>query len=199
MPAKTPKGEATRRRIVEAAADLFHQRGVRGTSPDDILRAAGVGKGQFYYYFRGKADLVHAVLSAHHDAIEGDCGPIPHALQTWDDLEAWFLAHVELQARSQMTRGCPFGGVGNELGDDDELLRLDVDRIFVAVERRLARLFLVEQLEGRLRADVEVDALARYCLAVVQGAMLLGKVRRDASHARQPIEAALAHLRSLRT
>ena len=45
-----------------AAAVLLYQRGVRATSLDDVLAAAGCGKSQLYRYFDDKADLVGAVI-----------------------------------------------------------------------------------------------------------------------------------------
>ena len=49
---RTGRGRASRERIVERAADLFAERGIAGTSVDEVLAAAKAGKGQFYHYFR---------------------------------------------------------------------------------------------------------------------------------------------------
>ena len=61
-PRLTPKGERTRARIVEAAARLIHQRGVAGTTLDDVKAAAEVSGSQLYHYFPDKDDLVQAVI-----------------------------------------------------------------------------------------------------------------------------------------
>ena len=47
---------------MERAAELFAERGVAGTSLDEVLAAAGAGKGQFYHYFRGRDELVEAAV-----------------------------------------------------------------------------------------------------------------------------------------
>ncbi|WP_394327032.1 TetR/AcrR family transcriptional regulator, partial [Mycobacteroides abscessus] len=47
---------------MDAAATLMYHNGVSTTSLDDVLTAAGAGKGQMYHYFDGKADLVAAVI-----------------------------------------------------------------------------------------------------------------------------------------
>src|SRR5215470_11458515 len=68
----TRRGRASRERIVERAADLFAERGIAGTSVDDVLEAAKAGKGQFYHYFRNRDELVPALLDrAHREAIGG--------------------------------------------------------------------------------------------------------------------------------
>src|SRR5215471_16896034 len=59
---RTERGRASRERIVERAAELFAERGVAGTSLDEVLAAAGAGKGQLYHYFRGRDELVAAAV-----------------------------------------------------------------------------------------------------------------------------------------
>src|SRR5207237_6882287 len=54
----TSKGRATRARIVDAAARLAYERGVAGTSLDDVGLAAGVGRSQPYHYFADKGELL---------------------------------------------------------------------------------------------------------------------------------------------
>src|SRR5260370_27354595 len=61
-PRLTAKGERTRARIIEATAGLIYQRGVAGTSLDDIRSAAGVSGSQLSHYFAGKDELVQAVI-----------------------------------------------------------------------------------------------------------------------------------------
>ena len=52
-PRLTPKGARTRARIVEEAAALIHERGVAGTTLDDVKVAAEVGSSQMYHYAQG--------------------------------------------------------------------------------------------------------------------------------------------------
>jgi AcrR family transcriptional regulator len=55
--------ERKRRRIVEAATELFTRHGYRRVSVDEIAHHAQVAKGTVYLYFENKADLLlHAVI-----------------------------------------------------------------------------------------------------------------------------------------
>ena len=56
----TPKGEETRRRILESALDLFQERGFAETTMRDIARMASVATGAAYYYFPSKESIVMA-------------------------------------------------------------------------------------------------------------------------------------------
>jgi AcrR family transcriptional regulator len=64
----TPKGRATRERIVVAAAQLMYDHGVAGTSLGDVQKAAGVGPSQVYHYFGDKESLIRAVIAHRLDA-----------------------------------------------------------------------------------------------------------------------------------
>jgi AcrR family transcriptional regulator len=195
MKSYSPKGESTKLRIIRAAADLFHRQGLRATSPDEIIEASSTGKGQFYHYFKNKEGLVHEVLLYHLQAVHDGTAPIRYDIESWADLEAWFSGHIELQKQFRMARGCPFGTAANEITENDELLRQDLVAIFATIEQKLANFFAREKARGNLAADADEIGLARFCIATIQGAMLLGKVTRSSAVAEAVVAEALAHLR----
>ena len=180
-------GADTRLRIIQAAADLFHKQGVHLTSPDQIIEASGTGKGQFYYYFKNKEGLVHEVLQNHLEMIKTNQAPVSYNVNSWQELEQCFLMHIELQKRFDMTRGCPIGTVGNEVTEHDELIRQDVSLIFEVIKNKFAAFFIREKAKGNLSDDANEEQLANFCIATLQGAMLLGKVQRSS----RPVEAAI--------
>jgi len=195
MRPKSAKGAETKAKIIRAAADLFHERGVGATSPDDIIEASKTGKGQFYHYFKSKEGLVHEVLQSHLQAIKSGAAPINYEISSWRDLESWFFAHVELQKSFGMKRGCPFGTIGNEVRDGDELIRQDLSLIFEVVKTKLASFFIREKAKSRLSKDAKEDQLAAFCIAAVQGAMLMGKIQRSSEATEVSLREAFAHLR----
>src|SRR5215467_4564672 len=199
---KTPfvRGAQTRLRIIQAAADLFHQQGVRATSPDDVIDASGTGKGQFYHYFKNKEGLIHEVLQTHLESIRKGNAPVKYDVNSWQELEQWFLAHLELQRSFNMARGCPFGTVGNEVTENDTLIRQDLSLIFEVVKNQLSRFFIKEKAKGRLAAEANEEQMADFCIATIQGAMLMGKIKRNSQPVEAAIQEALIHLkRHMRT
>ena len=48
------KGEETKEKIIRQAAGLFWAKGYTATGVQDVLTAAGVTKGSFYFYFKSK-------------------------------------------------------------------------------------------------------------------------------------------------
>jgi TetR/AcrR family transcriptional repressor of nem operon len=196
---KSAQGAETRLRIIQAAADLFHKQGVHATSPDQVIEASNTGKGQFYHYFKNKEGLVHEVLQTHLDAIRTGSAPLNYEIESWQDLERWFVAHLELQKRFRMTRGCPFGTIGNEVTENDELIRQDLSLIFEVVKNKLAAFFIKEKARGAVAPSANAEALADFCLATVQGAMLMGKIKRNSQPVETTIREALSHLRRFAT
>ena len=195
MKARFVRGADTRLRIIRTAADLFHQQGARSTSPDEIIEASRTGKGQFYHYFKSKEGLIHEVLQAYLEEIKTGRSNVSYEIHSWRDLEKWFLAHLELQKNFDMTRGCPFGTLGNEATQNDELIRQDVSLLFEAVKNKLAAFFLMEKAKGRLARQANAESMADFCIATIQGAMLMGKIKRSSQTVETTIEEALAHLR----
>jgi AcrR family transcriptional regulator len=58
MPMKPTRGEATRKRILDVALELFTRRGYEKTSLRDIAEQLGVTKAALYYYFERKEDIL---------------------------------------------------------------------------------------------------------------------------------------------
>ena len=58
----TRKGAATRRAILDAALELFAERGFHRTTVPAIVEAAGVGHGTFYDYFDSRRDVLMSLM-----------------------------------------------------------------------------------------------------------------------------------------
>src|SRR5450755_4537864 len=83
----TRKGQETRQRIVEAAADLIFEHGVAHTTIEDVRAAADVSSSQLYHYFDDKPDLVRAVIEQQADTIVD--GQETFDLSSLEGLRAW--------------------------------------------------------------------------------------------------------------
>jgi AcrR family transcriptional regulator len=60
---RTPKGEATRQRALDAALALFRRKGFDATTMRDIAKEAGLSLGAAYHYFPSK----HALVMAYYE------------------------------------------------------------------------------------------------------------------------------------
>jgi len=196
MKTKFLRGAETRERIIRTAADLFHKQGARATSPDEIIDASRTGKGQFYYYFGSKEGLVHEVLQTYLEEIKTNSSRVNYEINSWRDLEKWFTTQIDSQKKYEMTRGCPFGTLGNEVTDGDELIRQDLSLIFEVIKNKLAAFFVKEKATGRLAKRADPEHLADFCIAAIQGGMLMGKIRRSSQTVEAIVQETLQHLKA---
>src|ERR1700761_3369783 len=92
----TSRGQATRERIVEAAADLILDRGVAAVSMRDVRAAANVSGSQLSHYFGDKQSLIRAVIAHQADAVvQSHQMPELGQLDTFDALERWATLNIE--------------------------------------------------------------------------------------------------------
>jgi TetR/AcrR family transcriptional regulator, transcriptional repressor for nem operon len=184
-PRLTAKGERTRARIIEAAAGLIYERGVAGTSLDDIRSAAGVSGSQLSHYFAGKDELVRAVASHQAETITGNQRQAD--LGTPEGLRAWRDMVIAQAKRGQGRGGCPLGSLAGQLAEPDERARDLIADGFgqwsAAIGDGLRRL----RAAGHLPGGTDPDDLAVTLLAVLQGGLLLAQVQRDT----RPLETAV--------
>jgi hypothetical protein len=85
--------------------------------------------------------------------------------------------------------------VGNEVTENDELVRQDLSLIFEVVRNMLAAFFIREKAQGRLAREADEGRMADFCIAAIQGGMLLGKIKRDSQPVETTVREALAHLK----
>jgi TetR/AcrR family transcriptional regulator, transcriptional repressor for nem operon len=191
---KTGRGRASRERIVQSATELFAERGVAGTSLDDVLAAAGAGKGQLYHYFSGRDELVAAAVA--HRCTEVLTG-LTQSLGSVTSLEELEQALAGLAAGFEQMGlpGCPIGTLASEIAGRNEQARMSAAAGFDGWERLLADALARMRDRGELHADASPEQLATALLASIEGGLLLSQTRKDAASLRIAVAAGLAHVR----
>jgi TetR/AcrR family transcriptional regulator, transcriptional repressor for nem operon len=195
--AKSQKGAATRDQILNAASRLIHVQGYQSTSLDDVLRESGVGKGNFYYYFKSKEDLGYAIIDRLARAlVERGVGPAFADIQADPiaQLRAFFDRVLESQRQRNCVGGCAMGNLASELSDVHEGFRGRLAGIFDVYRSHLAEAIRRGQQSGRLRADADAARLAQFLVAGLEGAILLAKVTRDITVMERCVEELKEHL-----
>ena len=179
---KPKDGKSTRDLVIEVATRLIHLKGYQGTSLDDVLSASGVGKGNFYHYFKSKEDLGYAILDRVVDAfLERSLEPCfaDHDSSRLGQIRC-FLGRVRdgVHARN-CVGGCVFGNLAAELADVHEGFRARLAGLFSRWRERLTKALQEAQHRGEVNAECRPDAVAHFLVASLEGAMLLTKVTKD--------------------
>jgi TetR/AcrR family transcriptional repressor of nem operon len=175
-PRLTPKGERVRTRIVEAAAGLIHQRGITGTTLEDVKAAAEVSGSQLYHYFPDKNELLQAVISCQADTLVEHNR---HALGSDGGIAAWRNMLIAGVNHGQARGGCPLGSLVGQLAESDpdarSLIAAGFERWSTTIREELRLL----HADGKLAPGIEPDDLATTLLAALQGGLLLAQVQRS--------------------
>jgi AcrR family transcriptional regulator len=191
----TRKGEATRDRIVAAAARLMYERGVTEATLEDVRAAAGVSGSQIYHYFADKQALLLAVIEHQTEAVLGLQAPLFDRLDSIDGLRAWRDALVEYQRLMQCKGGCPIGSIGSEVAENNPEARMAVASGFLRWEGAIREGLTAMHERGELDGDPEDLALA--VLAALQGGLMLTQIQRNVRPLEVALDAALDHVESL--
>ncbi|NQV98726.1 MAG: TetR/AcrR family transcriptional regulator [Rhodospirillales bacterium] len=159
--------KATRQQIVDAADLLFYHQGYAPTSFSDIAAAVQISRGNFYYHFKTKDQILDAVIAARLAKTE-------QMLAGWEshteDPAARIRSFIDIliRNRSDIERfGCPVGTLSAELAKLDHASQAEAVALFTLFRSWLARQFT---LLGR---SADADALALHLLARSQGVATL--------------------------
>lgn len=196
-PAFTRKGMATRARIIEGAAELFLERGVNGTSLDDVRRAVGVSGSQLSHYFNDKQDLTRQVIAARTEfVIDFHTQPALGRLDSLKALRTWAELCWEQAGDNYLRNGCVYGSLTGELLEADDVV---LDDLAAGYDRWLT-LFCNGLTAMRTRGDLVADAdprhLAVALIAAHQGGTLLTHVTGSAEPFKAAVDAALIYVAS---
>ena len=180
--ARVRDGRSTREAILEAAGRLIHVHGYKATSLDDVLRESGVGKGNFYYHFRSKEELGHAILdqlvASFLERTLEPCFSDP-AVPPLAQIRCFLDRVLEAQRARNCVGGCPLGNLVAELSDVHEGFRARLASVFAAWRERLTRALREARRRGDVGPDCRPEAVAQFLVAALEGAILMTKLSKD--------------------
>ncbi|WP_026841577.1 TetR/AcrR family transcriptional regulator [Citrifermentans bremense] len=189
----TPKGEATRDKILETAADLIHRQGFGATSINDLLDATGLKKGSLYFHFPGKEALGLAILEKSSadfllflDAALTGATPLAQ-------LDNFFDRVMKTHRGAGFVGGCIFGNTALEMGDAESSFAPFIEKVFEEWTHKLRTVITAAQHSGEIRSDIPAEVLAGHMVAAIEGGIMLSRLKKDA----KPLRNALTAVRSL--
>ena len=156
--------------------------GYQKTSLDDVLRESGVGKGNFYYHFRSKEELGHAILEqVIQSFLERTLEPCftGESSRPLTQIRCFLDRVVEIQRRSNCVGGCPLGNLAAELSDVHEGFRTRLAEVFSAWQDRMTEALREAQELGHVGAECEPAHVAQFLVASLEGAILMTKLTKD--------------------
>lgn len=174
--------KTTRENIAEAANQLFYQHGYEHTSFADIAGAVQISRGNFYYHFKTKDEILDAVIKL-------------RMVNTQKMLDQWqangegpkdrirSFIHILIMNKAKIKNyGCPVGTLCSELAKLDHAALPDANQLFTLFRKWLRKQF------AQLGRKKNADELAMHLLARSQGIATLANAFHDEKFIRQEVE-----------
>ena len=170
---KTTKGEQSKIKLIECAAELFLQKGYNGTGINDILAGTGLPKGSFYFHFSSKKDLAINVSEYFEKKIGG------WILKTskekkWTEFITDLIGEMIKGAENKEHFGCPFAVLGLEIAFSES----DISEHYYKSMKKLIDIFAsVFEFSG-VPKD-KIDILSNRAFALYEGYLLYYRIGKD--------------------
>lgn len=175
------KGDRSRTRILEAASRLIYVQGFWRASFADIAQEIGIAKGNLYYHFKTKDELLLAIIDQRLEFFQGE-------LEAWEEECSGprerlkrFLRMVLGNEKELVRFGCPIGSLTTELGKDPDAPLREMRALFDLFLKWLER-------EFRTLGVCDPGGNSRHLLAMAEGAALLAHAYGDGKILRRELE-----------
>jgi AcrR family transcriptional regulator len=165
--ALTEKGGETRRRIVDAARSAFGERGYSATSMTDLITAAGLTKGGFYFHFASKRDVAVEVVRADQARLQAQVLAVASEhVRASDQLVAMVRALIPAIETAKGMAGIEHlcGELRADGLDDPAIVRPHDAWVSTTAE-----LLVRAKAEGDLGSDIDPLAAARFAVGAFMG------------------------------
>jgi len=172
--------------IIRQGAIIVHSKGYNNTGLSDILNAAGVPKGSFYFYFKSKDEFGLALLDFYWEFIqsmfEKYCSD--KIIPPLKRLENFMDAYRDLFIRMGHRGGCPIGNLMQEMSDLNEDFRVKVSDIYSRMKDGMARLLEEASEREDIPDSVDPDRTAQFILNSWEGSIMHMKLAKTS----EPLE-----------
>jgi AcrR family transcriptional regulator len=190
----TPKGVATRQRIIDGAAAEIRVNGAVATTLEDVMTHTGTSKSQLFHYFpHGKEQLLLAVAEQEAARVISDQQPYLSGLTSWAAWQRWRDVVVERYRRQGQQ--CPLSTVMSEIGRTPGAQAVTstlIERWRAEIENGVRAM----QRQEKIAATVDPSRAAAALLASIQGGVLVLISTGDLSYLEAALDVGIAALRA---
>ncbi len=193
-----PKGQRTRRRIVERSAPVFNTRGFFGASMSDLVRETGLRKGGIYNHFASKEELAlesfdyaAGIMRARFEAA------LAGKKSAFERLYAIVDVLGGMVDDPPVAGGCFVMNTAVEAADVHPVLKERAGKAMSDWLRLVGRTVKDGVESGELSRDADPRETASVVVATLEGALMLSRLHGDPDHMRRAVDHLKRHLGSL--
>lgn len=171
---KTLKHDQKADFLLEKGIELLWSKGYNATSVNDIVKAAGIPKGSFYFYFSSKEDYVVKALEKYFRE------QLPPALEILNNTE--FSPRQRLinfyTFRNEMVKneleckmGCMACNIANEMAEHNEAIRNVILAKTDLMKEQIAKVFIEAQEVGEINSNLNPRDIVEFLEDAGKGAL----------------------------
>lgn len=173
--------KTTRSKIVEASDQLFYRQGYEQTSFADIAGAVQISRGNFYYHFKSKDEILDAVIQLRLSNTQRMLDEWESEGESPGDRIRSFIQILIMNKTKIKSFGCPVGTLCTELAKLNHGSQAEANKVFTLFRNWLRRQF---ELLGH---KTNADELAMHVLAFSQGVAMLANAFQDEKFIKQEV------------
>ena len=170
------KAERTKQFIIEQAAPLFNEKGVAGTSIDDVLKATKLAKGCLYNHFESKEALSHAAVDYLMKKVCNKTSAVVASAGTAKEKLFAIMDTYKNPTNSLVSGGCPVINFGAESDDGCPVIK---DKIKTAVQNSIQLITGIikkGKVDKEFSKDLDTDEFALRMFTLLEGGILICRV-----------------------
>ncbi len=171
----------TKHIIIEAGARIIHRKGYNHTGIQEVLKAAGVPKGSFYFYFKNKEDFGLHVIDYFETMVLGMVKPIVSdtSLSPLGRISGIFDYYIHLFEEVNYTCGCPIGNLAQEMGDLSDAFSSSLQSAVKNMARVYREILDEAQSQGEFPSSLNTEETAEFIVTSWHGALIKMKIDRS--------------------
>jgi TetR/AcrR family transcriptional repressor of nem operon len=168
-------------RILKAGARIVLEKGFCDTGLAEVLEAAGVPKGSFYFHFKNKEDFGLQLIDSFAEVLTSGQEKVyrDESLSHLERIRALFRWQTELFRKNDFLGGCPIGNLSLEMGDRNPAFRKKLNRVFLEMRKNLTAQLEQARKKGEITDSIDSEETAGFIISSWQGALVQMKVAKN--------------------
>lgn len=172
----TSKSERTKQHIIEQAAPIFNEKGISGTSVDDVLKAANVAKGCLYNHFEDKAALSGEVADYLLKRITDKVSFTINKQSSARDKIFAYLDFNKNPLEPPIEGGCPIFNLAVECDDNYPHIKEKIKTTFESSQKLFSSILKSGIKNGEFSEALNADEFAIKMFSSIEGAIVICRV-----------------------
>ena len=168
--------------ILEKGMEILWANGYNGTSVNDIVRAANIPKGSFYFYFKSKEDFAVKALEFYFNSQFSEALDILND-ESFSPKQRIFNFMEDrikmLKEKLDCKMGCMASNLGSEMSEHSEKIRKVILEKETQLKTKLIDLAEQAKKDGDINELIEVPAMIEFITNAAKGAMITMKEMKD--------------------